>query len=517
MHSNWQDFSSHKIVSQTEEANDPGQKVQQLTSKVLEGLDTLCGDITNQRQALETKIKARIQLIHEALEARQEELIAQLDDITRQKLENVSAQLEVSATHLQSCFGVTHVGPRAGRQAPSVQQAEVSNKHLEFCNSQTELIRACQQFGCFAEGTGLHVAMVGEAATATVYVVDQEGREYHCPVEVSCELVSSDGSGQVRGEAERVRDSQYEISYHPQHRGQHYLHIRVEDKHISGSPFPLSVLNTTPSNIIEDLKEPRGVAVNQEGQIVVVERDNHCITVLAVSVSGERGPRFRIGTKGSDPGQLQCPRGLAITAEGNYLVCDSGNNRIQLFSPEGHVLNCVGSEGSSPLQFNLPMWVSVHPQSNKVYVSDSDNHRVQILNTNLTFYRTFGRKGKGNGEFDRPSAICFDSTGNVYVGDSVNHRIQVFTADGKYLRQFRNGSGELNYPLGLAIDSNGLVYISDRLNNCIVLFTQEGDFLTSFGTKGDRPGQFDKPMQVAIGRDGQCLVTDDINNRLQIF
>ena len=509
----------------------PGQKVQQLASKALEDLDTLHGEITNQRQALETKIKARIRLIHEALEARQEELIAQLDQMTQQKLKNIAAQLELLTTHLHSCCGYLRESPRAGSQAMvesnvlQVPDIPFVEANLEFCSSQTELTQACQQFGdiavhpvCHAEGPGLHVAMVGEAATATVYVVDKEGREYHCPVEVSCELVSSDGSGQVRGEAKRVRDSQYEISYHPQHRGQHYLHIRVEDKHISGSPFPLSVLNTTPSNIIEDLKDPRGVAVNQEGQIVVVECKNNCISVLAVS--GERRPQFRIGTKGSDPGQLQCPRGLAITAEGNYLVCDSGNNRIQLFSPEGDLLNCVGSEGSDPLQFNLPMWVSVHPQSNKVYVSDSDNHRVQILNTDLIFSSTFGHQGAGNGEFDRPNAICFDSTGNVYVVDSINHRIQVFTAEGQYLRQFgKDGSrgGGLNYPVGLAIDSNGLVYVSDRINNCILVFTQEGGFLTSFGTKGNGPGQFHDPMQVAIGRDGQCLVTGDINNRLQIF
>jgi hypothetical protein len=324
---------------------------QQLASvnKSLEGLAILCGDITNERQALETKIKARIRLIHEALEARQKELIAQLDQLTQQKLKNLTAQkdqLELVATRLKSCCGFLQESLRTGSQVeilemvkPFVQQvkdvtstfkpeslAPEEDADLEFISSETELTRTCQQYGqitayhvchtkchaegpglammkpfvqqvqdvmskslapeedadlefisseteltrtcqllgqlaachvchakCHAEGPGLHVAMVSKAATATVYVVDREGREYHCPVEVSCELVSSDGSSQVRGEAKRVRDSQYEISYHPQHRGQHYLHIRVEDKHISGSPFPLSVLTTTPSVVLKDL------------------------------------------------------------------------------------------------------------------------------------------------------------------------------------------------------------------------------------------------------------------------
>ena len=324
---------------------------QQLASvnKALEDLDTLCGEITNQHQALETKIKARIQLIHDALEARQEELIAQLDQMTHKKLKNVAAQqdqLELVATRLKSCCGFLQESLRTGSQVeilamvkPFVQQvkdvtstfkpeslAPEEDADLVFIGSETELTRTCQQYGqitachvchtkchaegpglamvkpfvqqvqdvmseslapeedadlkfsgseteltrtcqllgqlaacrvchakCHAEGPGLHVAMVSKAATATVYVVDQEGRGCQRPVEVSCDLVSSDGSRQVRGEAKRVRGSQYEISYHPQHKGQHYLHIRVEDKHISGSPFPLTVLNTTPSVVLKDL------------------------------------------------------------------------------------------------------------------------------------------------------------------------------------------------------------------------------------------------------------------------
>ena len=232
---------------------------QQLASvnKALEGLDTLCGEITNQRQALETKIMARIRLIHEALEARQEELIAQLHQMTQQKLKNVAAQqdqLELVATRLKSCCGFLQESLRTGSQVeilttvkPFLQQVQdvtsanafksvflvpEEQANIGFSSSDTELTRTCQQFGqitahsvchakCHAEGIGLHVAMVGETATARVYIVDQKGKEYHCPVKVSCKVVSSDGSSQVRGEAKRVRDSQYEISYHPQHSGQH--------------------------------------------------------------------------------------------------------------------------------------------------------------------------------------------------------------------------------------------------------------------------------------------------------
>ena len=61
---------------------------QQLASvnKALEGLDTLCGKINSQCQVLETKIRSRLRLVHEALERREEDLISQLKQLNRQKL-----------------------------------------------------------------------------------------------------------------------------------------------------------------------------------------------------------------------------------------------------------------------------------------------------------------------------------------------------------------------------------------------------------------------------------------------
>ena len=525
---------------------------QQLTSinRALEGLDTRCGQITAQCQTIETEIKRNICLIHQALEARQEELITQLNQMTQQKMKSLAAQreqLELVSTRLKSCRDFVQESLRNGNQGEildmkrlfiqQVKEITAAFKpetlvpeeqvDLQFTSSPTELTLACQQFGqisahpvchakCRAEGSGLQVAMVGEAATATVYVVDQVGRECQCPVEVSCEQVFSDGSSRVRGEVERVRDGQYQMSYRPQQRGQHQLHIRVEDKHISGSPFTTTVITTTPSNIITGLMWPRGVAVNDGGQIVVAERNGHCISIF--SVSGEKTRSF--GSNGSEPGQLNHPHGMALTAKGGILVCDCYNHRIQHFSSEGKSLKLVGTRGNGPQQFKHPNCIAVHPHSNKIYVTDSNNHRVQILNTDLTFCSTFSSHGSGNGQFDCPYGICCDSTGNVYVVDRYNHRVQAFTARGEYIRQFGKkggGEGELDLPLDIAIDSSDTVYVSELGNHRISLFTRDGQFLRSFGTQGEGQGQFSMPTHITIDKEGKIYVADHYNNRVQIF
>ena len=526
---------------------------QQLASvnKALEGLDTRCGQITAQRQTIETDIKRNIHQIHEALEARQEELITQLDQMTRQKMKSLAAQrdqLELVATRLKSCRDFLQESLRTGSQEeildmkkPFVQQVKEMTAEfkpetlvpeeqadLKFTSSQTELTRAFQQFWkvhdsfqvcpekCRAEGSGLQVVMVGEAATATVCVVDQEGRKCQRPVEVSCELVSSDRSSRVRGEVERVRDEQYQISYRPERRGRHQLHIRVEDTHISGSPFTTAVITTTPTNIITGIKGPWGVAVNERGQIVVAERTGHCISIF----NGSREKVRSFGSNGSGPGLLSNPHGVALTATGDILVCDCCNHRIQLFSPEGKSLKCVGTKGNGHLQFLYPEGIAVHPHSNKIYVTDNNNHRVQILNANLTFSSTFGSHGSDNGQFNSPRSICFDNTGNVYVADHSNHRVQVFTAGGEYIRQFGKkggGEGELYHPQGIAIDSSDIVYVSDCGNHRISLFTRDGHFLRSFGTNGEGPGQFNAPTDIAVDKDGKIYVAEKNNNRVQVF
>ena len=516
---------------------------QQLISvkKALEELQSLRGEITSQRQVLETKIRAEIRLGHQALEAREEVLLLQLDQKTQQKLKNVDAQqdqLELVATRLKSCCGFLTDILKTGSQMeilatakPFLQQVKdvmspfkpeslkpEEHADLDFLSNQNELNQACQQFGqvtanparhaeCNAKGEMLKLAVVGDVATVAVHIVDQEGREYSDSLEVNCELVSCDGSRKVRGRAKKVKDGHYEVSYLPNHKGPHYLHISVEGKHIPGSPFPVSVITTTPTSIIPGVSKPRGLALNNKGAVAC---SGHCISVF--SGSGERIKSF--GSLGHAAGELNAPCGIALSANGDIMVIDQWNHRIQVFSPDGKSVKCIGTKGSGPLQFNLPVGIAVHPHSKKVYIADAANNRVQILHENLTFYKTFGSNGLGNGQFHNPHGVSFDSSGNVYIADYSNHRVQVFTADGEYIRKFENkGSGSLE---GIALDSNDLVYVSGSKNN-ILIFTREGKFLRSFGGQGTGPGQFNRPTGIAVSKDGVVYVSDFNNGRIQAF
>jgi len=104
-------------------------------------------------------------------------------------------------------------------------------------------------------------------------------------------------------------------------------------------------------------------------------------------------PLRKIGTTGhhhelTTPGDFSKPTGMAVDAEGNLYVCDTMNNRIEVFDADG------------------------------------------------TFIREFGRAGDGPGSFARPKGVAIDSDGHIWVADGVQDRVQVFNQENQLLIAF---------------------------------------------------------------------------------
>ena len=250
-----------------------------------------------------------------------------------------------------------------------------------------------------------------------------------------------------------------------------------------------------------EVSHPSGIAVNERREIVVTERN--CISIF--TCSGQKIRSF------SSRGH---PRGVAFDSADNILVTDIWSHSIEKFTLEGKLLTAVGRKGSKSLEFNYPTGIGINHKNKKVYICDFVNHRIQVLNEDLTFFSSFGSKGSGDGQLNYPWDVAFDSARSTYIADSLNHCVQVFTPEGWFLRKFGkkgSGKGELNHPSSITIDSDNIVYVTEASNDRVSIFSWQGKFLQAF------KGKFCQPHGITVNRSGLVYVTDTINSQVQGF
>jgi streptogramin lyase len=261
------------------------------------------------------------------------------------------------------------------------------------------------------------------------------------------------------------------------------------------------------------LKAPWGSVVNAEGQILVVDSANS--RVEKFSAEGAYVSSF--GTAGAGNGQLKEPQGIALDASGNVWVADTGNNRVEEFSSSGAFVKTVGSSGTESGKLSAPSNLAFDSKGN-LWVADTGNSRVEKFNREGVYSSEFGSAGSEPGKLKEPEGIVVDSGEHVWVADTGNNRIEEFSSTGSLLKRFGSlgaGEGQLNTPIDLKIDAQGDLWTADSRNNRAEAFTPTGGYVTQIGFKGTGAGQLSEPKGIAFDATGKAWVTDSANNRLE--
>lgn len=239
---------------------------------------------------------------------------------------------------------------------------------------------------------------------------------------------------------------------------------------------------------------------------MVVSEQEGCISVLKKNGSVIQKPG--VGTYTD----------ITIGDDDNIYVVDTSNHQVVKFLPDGATLVTIaGRVGWGPLQFKYPKGIAFNPKNKKLYITNTHNHEVQVLNSDLTFYKLFGEEGKDKTQFNEPWGITCDSSGRVLVADHMNNRIQVFTAEGKFLKMFGTSGekpGEMRRPTCITTDATSkLVYVSEGLSHRVSVFQADGQFLKCFGDV-----TLTNPRGMTVdGESGAVFVCDYERNRIQVY
>ncbi len=257
---------------------------------------------------------------------------------------------------------------------------------------------------------------------------------------------------------------------------------------------------------------PQFIAVGDDGSIYVSDLGNK--RVQKFSSNGEYISEW--GNSGKQPGEFHYPSGIAVSGE-SVFVADRELNRIQKFSTDGEFITEWGEKGKYDGQLFFPNGIAVN--NGAVYVADTGNQRIQIFSTDGEFISSFGSSGLGEGQFLTVVGIDIDADGNVYVTDKGNNKIEKFDANGELIQSFPFHSPNYTFlPEAIAVDSAGKMFIVNSANDRILHLSQDSDLnLNVFEKLGPYTNSFNFLSDVTIGINGELLIVDSANHKIQSF
>lgn len=262
--------------------------------------------------------------------------------------------------------------------------------------------------------------------------------------------------------------------------------------------------------VVQGLSKPYGVAVDKAGRVYVTDLGR-------VFVFDKANKKLSFIGAEAGTGKLRIPIGIAVSSsQQRVYVTDTASDKVYVYSLEGKFLTAFGQKE----EFESPSGLAIDEKRGRFFIADARKHNVRAYDFRGGLLFTIGGRGEDVGQFNYPTNLALDSSGNLYVVDTGNFRIQVFNHEGKPVRTFGSigdRPGNFARPKGIAIDSEDNVYIVDAAFQNFQIFNKEGRVLLFVGDGGRNPGQFSIPAGIAVDGQDRIYVVDQLNSRVQIF
>ncbi len=302
------------------------------------------------------------------------------------------------------------------------------------------------------------------------------------------------------------------------------------------------------------LNGPEGVVVDAAGNVYIADTGNH--RVRRVNASGVITTVAGTGVVGfgGDNGlatgaRMNFPSALALDDSGNVFVTEREGNRVRKFAPGGSIVTIagIGQEGfdgddglATEARISNPLGVAF--RAGKLYVADTDNHRIRRIDeggiiTTVAGTGLAGYNGDGTPattvRFTSPAALFFDLDGNLLITEATGHRLRRLEPSGRTLTLAGTGvagfagdgdvalAAHLNLPLGVVMDSRRNIYLTDSNNHRIrrvaaaVITTIAGAPPFTGDAGSALSAQIRFPSGMALDAAGNIFISDTSNRRVR--
>ncbi len=236
-------------------------------------------------------------------------------------------------------------------------------------------------------------------------------------------------------------------------------------------------------------------------------------------------PIFSLG-KGRE---IETPIGVYIDKLGRLYVCQGVSNkhpkpRISVYDAALLPIRDIYFEGFEKANGFTPQRMAIG-ENGKMYIAGIDFRGLVVLDEKGRFLRLLAPKDYiVSPKMARVASIndvTIDKKGRIYLLSEEMGRVYVYDRDERFLFKFgqKGGStGKLSRPRGIAVDDErGRIYVIDYMRHTANVYSLDGKFLGEFGGRGWGPGWFNYPSDIAVDDQGNVIVADTFNQRVQVL
>lgn len=151
---------------------------------------------------------------------------------------------------------------------------------------------------------------------------------------------------------------------------------------------------------------------------------------------------------------------------------------------------------------------------NRLFIADTDAQAIHVFDLKTRKYAAWTPAKKK--KFAQPVGLAPDGAGGIFVADSVAGAIYHFDGKGNLIAELPREL--LSRPCGVVYDAkNDHLFVADAGLHQVLIFSSSGELRARIGGRGDAPGKFNFPTNLALDSAGRLYVSDSLNFRIQQF
>ena len=194
-------------------------------------------------------------------------------------------------------------------------------------------------------------------------------------------------------------------------------------------------------------------------------------------------------------------------------VTQYASNTCNVYTSEGEYTGSFGERGKKELEFNGPARLCFSEYNNLMYICERNNHRVQVLNLDLSFNSFIV-------DLWEPTDVSVTSN-EVYILDNRNPCLHVFNSKHQLIWELISFGGkrsQINISYHFCVDDDSNILLTDSIACCVVVFNKKGELIHKFGRKGMDAGEFSDPRGIVIdSKQRVIVVSQNTKQCIQFF